>query len=86
MQSHGPKRTPEEFKDIRKAWKATKKKQEEAQRKAEEERPRQADPRGPVIAWEGISACGPMHSWPVQCPSRLCCRDCLWDSAPVSAS
>ncbi|KIW08162.1 hypothetical protein, variant [Verruconis gallopava] len=44
MQSHGPKRTPEEFKEIRKEWKA-KKKEEEAQRKAEEERQRQADPR-----------------------------------------
>merc|ERR1711939_512533 len=45
MQSHGPKRTPEEFKEIRKEWKA-KKKEEEAQRKADEERQRQADPRG----------------------------------------
>jgi hypothetical protein len=36
MQSHGQKRTPEEFKEIRKEWKA-KKKEEEAARKAEEE-------------------------------------------------
>lgn len=36
MQSHGSKRTPEEFKEIRKEWKA-KKKEEEAQRKAAEE-------------------------------------------------
>ncbi|KAF2281574.1 uncharacterized protein EI97DRAFT_33609 [Westerdykella ornata] len=36
MQSHGAKRTPEEFKEIRKEWKA-KKKEEEAARKAEEE-------------------------------------------------
>merc|ERR1711981_532384 len=39
MQSHGPKRTPEEFKEIRKEWKA-KKKEEENQRKAEDERAR----------------------------------------------
>ncbi|KAG6248887.1 hypothetical protein E4U24_002495 [Claviceps purpurea] len=36
MQSHGQKRTPEEFKEIRKEWKQ-RKKEEEAQRKAEEE-------------------------------------------------
>ncbi|KAK7712738.1 hypothetical protein SLS57_007692 [Botryosphaeria dothidea] len=42
MQSHGQKRTPEEFKEIRKEWKA-KKKEEEAQRKAEDERQRQAE-------------------------------------------
>ncbi|KAH7140724.1 hypothetical protein EDB81DRAFT_655423 [Dactylonectria macrodidyma] len=41
MQSHGQKRTPEEFKEIRKEWKQ-RKKEEEAQRKAEEERQRQA--------------------------------------------
>lgn len=54
MQSHGPKRTPEEFKEIRKEWKA-RKKEEENQRKAEEERQRQAaqaaaqngEPQGP---------------------------------------
>ncbi|KJZ69208.1 hypothetical protein HIM_11408 [Hirsutella minnesotensis 3608] len=40
MQSHGPKRTPEEFKEIRKEWKQ-RKKEEEAQRKADEERQRQ---------------------------------------------
>ncbi|KAK4200523.1 hypothetical protein QBC40DRAFT_326573 [Triangularia verruculosa] len=40
MQAHGVKRTPEEFKEIRKEWKA-RKKEEEAQRKAEEERQRQ---------------------------------------------
>jgi len=40
MQSHGSKRTPEEFKEIRKEWKA-KKKEEEAARKADEERQRQ---------------------------------------------
>ncbi|KAI9755630.1 MAG: [4Fe-4S] proteins maturation [Chaenotheca gracillima] len=41
MQSHGQKRTPEEFKEIRKEWKA-RKKEEDNQRKAEEERHRQA--------------------------------------------
>jgi len=40
MQSHGQKRTPEEFKEIRKEWKA-KKKEEENQRKQDEERARQ---------------------------------------------
>jgi len=40
MQSHGAKRTPEEFKEIRKEWKA-KKKEEENARKQEEERQRQ---------------------------------------------
>ncbi|KAI1847807.1 hypothetical protein JX265_009235 [Neoarthrinium moseri] len=40
MQSHGQKRTPEEFKEIRKEWKA-RKKQEEADRKAAEEAERQ---------------------------------------------
>ncbi|KAL7276914.1 hypothetical protein RUND412_000058 [Rhizina undulata] len=39
MQSHGAKRTPEEFKEIRKEWKA-RKKEEEAQRKAAEEEAR----------------------------------------------
>ncbi|TQV91857.1 hypothetical protein V2A60_006035 [Cordyceps javanica] len=45
MQSHGQKRTPEEFKEIRKEWKA-RKKEEEAQRKAEEERQRSAAANG----------------------------------------
>ncbi|KAI1200408.1 hypothetical protein F5X97DRAFT_340513 [Nemania serpens] len=40
MQSHGQKRTPEEFKEIRKEWKA-RKKEEEQQRKAAEEQDRQ---------------------------------------------
>ncbi|KAH7321750.1 hypothetical protein BKA65DRAFT_408018 [Rhexocercosporidium sp. MPI-PUGE-AT-0058] len=39
MQSHGQKRTPEEFKEIRKEWKA-RKKEEENQRKADDERAR----------------------------------------------
>jgi hypothetical protein len=41
MQSHGQKRTPEEFKEIRKEWKA-RKKEEDNQRKADEERARAA--------------------------------------------
>ncbi|ROT42074.1 hypothetical protein SODALDRAFT_326237 [Sodiomyces alkalinus F11] len=41
MQSHGAKRTPEEFKEIRKEWKQ-RKKEEEAARKAEEEQRRAA--------------------------------------------
>jgi hypothetical protein len=41
MQSHGAKRTPDEFKEIRKEWKA-RKKDGESQRKAEEERQRAA--------------------------------------------
>ncbi|TID25363.1 c2h2 transcription factor [Venturia nashicola] len=46
MQSHGSKRTPEEFKEIRKEWKA-KKKEEEQARKAEDERQRQSEGRAP---------------------------------------
>jgi len=41
MQSHGQKRTPEEFKEIRKEWKQ-RKKEEDQQRKAEDERQRAA--------------------------------------------
>ncbi|KAI1777679.1 hypothetical protein F4818DRAFT_321544 [Hypoxylon cercidicola] len=36
MQSHGQKRTPEEFKEIRKEWKARKKEEEQARKAAEE--------------------------------------------------
>ncbi|KAK3301652.1 uncharacterized protein B0T15DRAFT_319838 [Chaetomium strumarium] len=42
MQGHGQKRTPEEFKEIRRQWKARKKEQEAANKAAEEERQRQA--------------------------------------------
>ncbi|KAJ5176045.1 Zinc finger C2H2 [Penicillium canariense] len=49
MQSHGAKRTPEEFKEIRKEWKA-RKKEEESQRKAAEERERAAAQAGQVEA------------------------------------
>ncbi|KAF2398491.1 hypothetical protein EJ06DRAFT_558322 [Trichodelitschia bisporula] len=53
MQSHGAKRTPEEFKEIRKEWKA-KKKEEEALRKAEEERLRQqGEARGATDSSDG---------------------------------
>lgn len=55
MQSHGSKRTPEEFKEIRKEWKA-RKKEEDAARKAEEDRQRaaQAQAQQPAgIAPEG---------------------------------
>ncbi|PWW75455.1 hypothetical protein C7212DRAFT_352349 [Tuber magnatum] len=45
MQSHGIKRTPEEFKEIRKEWKA-RKKQEEAERKAVEEEARRSSAEG----------------------------------------
>ncbi|MCJ1410764.1 hypothetical protein MMC19_004850 [Ptychographa xylographoides] len=47
MQSHGQKRTPEEFKEIRKEWKARKKEEENA-RKAEEERHRSSIGGPPV--------------------------------------
>ncbi|KAI4162810.1 MAG: hypothetical protein LQ342_003527 [Letrouitia transgressa] len=47
MQSHGQKRTPEEFKEIRKEWKA-RKKEEEAQRKSEEDRQRGSTGAQPV--------------------------------------
>lgn len=74
MQSHGQKRTPEEFKEIRKEWKQ-RKKEEEANRKAEEERQRQAaaaaaaqnggpDPQGP----DGTSTSSYPGSRPVQLP------------------
>ncbi|KAK8164969.1 transcriptional regulator [Phyllosticta citrichinensis] len=56
MQSHGQKRTPEEFKEIRKEWKA-KKKEEEAQRKADEERRRQQEAR----SQENSNAEGPIY-------------------------
>ncbi|TDZ18999.1 C2H2 finger domain transcription factor CON7 [Colletotrichum orbiculare MAFF 240422] len=52
MQSHGQKRTPEEFKEIRKEWKQ-RKKEEEAQRKADEERQRQAAAAAAAAAQNG---------------------------------
>jgi len=73
MQSHGQKRTPEEFKEIRKEWKQ-RKKEEEAARKAEEERQRVAaaasvqnggpDPQGP----DGTPTSTYPGSRPVQLP------------------
>ncbi|KAF6824245.1 hypothetical protein CMUS01_10326 [Colletotrichum musicola] len=52
MQSHGQKRTPDEFKEIRKEWKA-RKKEEETQRKADEERQRQAAAAAAAAAQNG---------------------------------
>ncbi|KAI5356935.1 Putative Zinc finger C2H2-type, C2H2 finger domain transcription factor CON7 [Septoria linicola] len=52
MQSHGTKRTPEEFKEIRKEWKA-KKKEEDNSRKAEEERQRQEAARNGTDSAQG---------------------------------
>ncbi|KAH8743995.1 hypothetical protein F5883DRAFT_634318 [Diaporthe sp. PMI_573] len=73
MQSHGQKRTPEEFKEIRREWKQ-RKKEEEAARKAEEERQRAAaaaavaqngsDPQGP----DGTTTSTYPGSRPVQLP------------------
>jgi len=74
MQGHGTKRTPEEFKEIRKEWKA-KKKEEENQRKAEEEARQRAaagdaraphdgtnDPYGHGPRSAGLSAQGNTHA------------------------
>jgi len=61
MQSHGSKRTPEEFKEIRKEWKA-KKKEEEAQRKADDERQRQADGRTAEQHDQGTPVYGNMRT------------------------
>ncbi|KAI0883429.1 uncharacterized protein GGS22DRAFT_190084 [Annulohypoxylon maeteangense] len=52
MQSHGQKRTPEEFKEIRKEWKA-RKKEEEQQRKAAEEAERQRHAAAAAAAQNG---------------------------------
>ncbi|KAI2630532.1 hypothetical protein GGS21DRAFT_524765 [Xylaria nigripes] len=49
MQSHGQKRTPEEFKEIRKEWKA-RKKEEDQQRKAAEEQDRQRHAQSTAVA------------------------------------
>ncbi|KAJ6784398.1 hypothetical protein PWT90_10757 [Aphanocladium album] len=70
MQSHGQKRTPEEFKEIRKEWKA-RKKEEEAQRKAEEERQRAVVTAngGPEPGHDGAPASNyPGSRQPVQLP------------------
>ncbi|QRC92583.1 C2H2 zinc finger transcription factor PnCon7 isoform C [Parastagonospora nodorum SN15] len=73
MQSHGQKRTPEEFKEIRKEWKA-KKKEEEAQRKADDERhradaqqrhegpPGEAPVYGQMRQAVGVPGQGPQHA------------------------
>ncbi|KAH9906285.1 hypothetical protein F4778DRAFT_778673 [Xylariomycetidae sp. FL2044] len=52
MQSHGQKRTPEEFKEIRKEWKA-RKKEEEQQRKQAEEADRQRAQAAAAAAQNG---------------------------------
>ncbi|KAH8653420.1 hypothetical protein BX600DRAFT_483129 [Xylariales sp. PMI_506] len=58
MQSHGQKRTPEEFKEIRKEWKA-RKKEEEQQRKAAEEAERQRHAQAAAAAHAQNGAPGP---------------------------
>ncbi|KAF4553678.1 Hypothetical protein D9617_6g094090 [Elsinoe fawcettii] len=58
MQSHGAKRTPEEFKEIRKEWKA-KKKEEEHQRKQDEERARN---EGRPVNGDGTPTQGPGYA------------------------
>ncbi|PSK58737.1 hypothetical protein B9Z65_6752 [Elsinoe australis] len=61
MQSHGAKRTPEEFKEIRKEWKA-KKKEEEHQRKQDEERARtEGRPVGDGTPTQAAGQYGPTH-------------------------
>lgn len=70
MQSHGAKRTPEEFKEIRKEWKA-RKKDEENQRKEQDERSRSAAAAAAaVIAQNGNGhAGGPADGDPVHQPT-----------------
>ncbi|SPO02907.1 related to putative transcriptional regulator [Cephalotrichum gorgonifer] len=53
MQGHGSKRTPDEFKEIRKEWKQ-RKKEEEAQRKADDERQRAANSAAAAAAAAAI--------------------------------
>ncbi|KAK5070042.1 C2H2 finger domain transcription factor con7 [Lithohypha guttulata] len=60
MQSHGSKRTPEEFKEIRKEWKARKKEEENA-RKAEDERARQAHVQAQQQAQHSVEGQGAEH-------------------------
>ncbi|KAJ5882084.1 C2H2 transcription factor (Con7) [Penicillium soppii] len=63
MQSHGAKRTPEEFKEIRKEWKA-RKKEEDAQRKAVEERERAAAQAVQANQVEASNPSDPSHGQP----------------------
>jgi hypothetical protein len=67
MQSHGAKRTPEEFKEIRKEWKA-RKKEEENQRKADEERARAAAVSADGQPADGAPAPGYQANRSVQLP------------------
>ncbi|KAL4935392.1 hypothetical protein BDV06DRAFT_234356 [Aspergillus oleicola] len=61
MQSHGTKRTPEEFKEIRKEWKA-RKKEEEAQRKVAEERERAAAAAAAQSQMDASGATDPLQA------------------------
>jgi hypothetical protein len=74
MQGHGTKRTPDEFKEIRKEWKA-RKKEEEAQRKAAEEEARRraqedaaattaAESQPPVTGSPYVSGMAPQRQLP----------------------
>ncbi|KAI0180256.1 hypothetical protein GGR52DRAFT_530466 [Hypoxylon sp. FL1284] len=67
MQSHGQKRTPEEFKEIRKEWKARKKEEEQA-RKAAEEAERQRHMHTAQAAAQN-GAADPQGGDPAQTPS-----------------
>ncbi|SPQ26083.1 0fa960ca-1c3c-4c2d-acb6-72f4dc034b51 [Thermothielavioides terrestris] len=53
MQGHGPKRVPEEFKEVRRLWKARKKEAEAREKAAEEERQRQAAAAAAAAAQNG---------------------------------
>jgi hypothetical protein len=71
MQSHGQKRTPEEFKEIRKEWKQRKKDEENA-RKADEERQRQAAQQAQNGTQEPQAADGtPTSTYPGSRPVQL---------------
>jgi hypothetical protein len=63
MQSHGPKRTPEEFKEIRKEWRERKKLQEKALREREQaHRQAQADAAAAVAAGQAPSGPETAHA------------------------
>lgn len=73
MQSHGQKRTPEEFKEIRKEWKA-RKKEEEQQRKAAEEQDRQRHAQAAAAAQAQNGGADPQGSEPGQPASSYSSR------------
>ncbi|KAF2743076.1 hypothetical protein M011DRAFT_481036 [Sporormia fimetaria CBS 119925] len=87
MQSHGTKRTPEEFKEIRKEWKA-KKKEEEAARKAEEEaRVRAAgDQQRAASSEAAYSQVRPGVTMPGQAPTHHQLPPIGYQAAAVSAA